>query len=247
MSEKNKLAVLILTRNEEKNIEDCIKSASCADEVIVIDSGSTDATRSIAESLGARFFSRGMEGGFAAQRNFALTLTDAEWVFYLDADERLTPEANDELRSIVSGGDKKAYEIKRLNVIYGQTMMHGGHRPDWSLRLYPRGAVTWHGEVHESASVNCERARMRSPMRHYTYSDWESYLAKLNRYTTMAADELVAKKGRPSFFAVVAHPLWGFLRDYIFQGGFLEGKLGFSMAGQRAVYLFEKYLKAYYK
>lgn len=244
------LAVLILTKNEEANIADYIKSATCADDVIVIDSGSTDKTQEIAESLDARFVHNDMSEGFAAQRNFALTLTDDEWVLYLDADERLTREANDEIRAIVDSdtpaSERKAYEIKRLNIIFGQMMMHGGHKPDWSLRLYPSGTVTWHGEIHESANVTCPVARMKSPMHHYTYRDWTSYVAKLNRYTTMAAEEMAEKGKRPSIFAIIAHPLWGFFRDYILRLGFLDGALGLFMAGQRAVYLFEKYLKARY-
>ena len=113
-----KLAVIILTKNEEKNIEDCIRSASFADEIVVIDSGSTDRTQELAEAAGARFIVHPMaEAGFAGQRNFALKQTDAEWIFYLDADERITAEAAGEIQGIVQQNECAAYRIRRMTML----------------------------------------------------------------------------------------------------------------------------------
>ncbi|MGL5269363.1 MAG: glycosyltransferase family 2 protein, partial [Selenomonadaceae bacterium] len=146
-----KTAVLILTYNEEKNIADCIKSAAFADEVVVVDSASTDKTCEIAKQLGAKVCIHPMNG-FAEQRNFALEQTEADWVFYLDADERLTPQAAEEIQRLTTE-EPSAYEIKRINIIFGQMMRHGEHAPDYSLRLYPRQAIRWEGKIHEQAIV----------------------------------------------------------------------------------------------
>ena len=128
---KNKIAILILTYNEESNIKDCIETAKFADEIIVIDSGSSDNTKAIAESMGAKFIYNEMTG-FAKQRNFALLQTKCEWVMYLDADERLTNDACDEIKKIVKEGTRAAYEILRMNIVFGKRVFYGGHSPDYS-------------------------------------------------------------------------------------------------------------------
>ena len=134
----SRLAILILTRNEEVHIEACMESASFADEIVVVDSGSTDRTQAIAESMGARFVTHPMgDDGFAGQRNFALTQTTADWVFYLDADERIEAAAAEEIRRIVSEDLPAAYRVERKNIVFGQLMRHGGHRPDFVYRLRP--------------------------------------------------------------------------------------------------------------
>lgn len=138
----SRLAILILTRNEEVHIEACMESASFADEIVVVDSGSTDRTQAIAESMGARFVTHPMgDDGFAGQRNFALTQTTADWVFYLDADERIEAAAAEEIRRIVSEDLPAAYRVERKNIVFGQLMRHGGHRPDFVYRLYPHTAI----------------------------------------------------------------------------------------------------------
>ena len=240
-----KLAVLILTYNEEANIEDCIRSAAFADEIVLIDSGSTDRTRSLAESLGARFVVHAMDEGFAAQRNFALTQTDADWVFYLDADERMTTEAGDEVRALVELGEPAAYEIRRMNIVLGQMMHHGAHRPDYSRRLYPRQAVEWEGVVHESARTTVPLRRMKHVMHHYTYKDWETYFQKFNRYTTLAAQNVYELGRRAGLVQILLHPVFGFTKAYILKQGFRDGFLGFVMSVMAMFSTFVKYLKLY--
>ena len=239
------LAVLILTYNEEKNIADCIRSAAFADEIIVIDSGSTDRTRELAEGLGAKFLVHSMDEGFAAQRNFALTTTTADWVLYLDADERLTAVVEPEVRRCMEE-EPAAWEIKRLNVVFGQLMKHGTHRPDYSLRLYPRQAVHWEGEVHEQADVRLPIRRLQSVMHHYTYDDWEAYFAKFNKYTTLAAKSLKERGRRTSCAAILLHPAAAFFKAYILKQGFRDGFLGFVMSGMTMFYTMVKYLKLKY-
>ncbi len=243
----SKLSVLILTYNEEKNIADCIESALFADEILLIDSGSTDATQVIAEGLGARVVAHPMQtGGFAAQRNFALEQTDADWVFYLDADERLTPQAGEEIRAIVEKGEAAAWEIKRLNIVLGQMMHYGAHRPDWSLRLYPRSAVRWSGAVHEAAEICVPKHRMQQIMHHYTYKDWDSYFQKFNRYTTMAAETLNHNGKKAGMAKVLLHPPFAFIKAYILRQGFRDGFLGFIMSVMAGFAVLVKYLKLRY-
>lgn len=138
------LSVLILAKNEEKNIVDCIKSVSFADEIILIDSGSSDKTCQYAAELGAIVKIKPMsEAGFVGQRNFALTVAKYDWVLYLDADERITPQLALEIKQHITNNEPIAAAIKRQNVVMGQLMKHGVYRPDYVTRLFPRQAVTW--------------------------------------------------------------------------------------------------------
>lgn len=237
----SRVAVVILTFNEERNIEACIRSAAFADEILVIDSHSTDRTAALARALGAKVVARAMDG-FAAQRNFALEETEADWVFYLDADERLSPAAGAEIRQVMEA-PPAAYEICRQNIVFGQHMHYGAHRPDWSLRLYPRGAVRWHGAVHERAEVTVPIRRLRSEMLHYTYDTWHTYLAKLNRYTSLAAEKLAAEGRHADGIRLLLHPPFMFFKMYILKFGFMDGFPGFSMSVMSGVSVFLKYLK----
>lgn len=237
-----KIAVIILTFNEEKNIADAIRSAAFADEVLLIDSGSTDETLAIARALGARVVQHPMKG-FADQRNFALRETAADWVFYLDADERLTPAAGEAIHRLAEAPERVAYEICRHNIVFGQPMHYGAHRPDWSLRLFPRDAVTWEGVVHERAVVSVPIRRMPGEILHYTYDTWSTYLTKFNRYTTLAAEKLFAGGRRASVTTLLLHPPFTFFKMYVLKLGFLDGFLGFAMSVMAALSVFMKYLK----
>jgi glycosyltransferase involved in cell wall biosynthesis len=241
----NRIAVLILTYNEESNIEDCIKSASFADEVIIIDSGSVDRTEEISRQLGAKFIYHSFSG-FAAQRNFALTQTNAEWVFYLDADERITPEAAEEIRKIVAQEPIAAYQILRTNVIFGQPVKYGGHSPDLSLRLYPRTSVHWEGKVHEHAEVNVPIRKMNAFMLHYTYQSWDRYFFKFDQYTTILAEEMYQRGKKMKLTDILIRPWYAFLRFYILKSGWRDGMTGLIFALLHAFYTMTKYIKLYY-
>lgn len=238
------LAVLILTKNEEKNIEACIKSASFADEIVVIDSGSTDATQAKAEALGARFVVHPMgETGFAGQRNFALTQTKAEWVLFLDADERIVPSAVETIGRIVSENIPMAYRMQRKNVVMGKMMHYGGHRPDYAARLYPRTGVTWHGRVHEGIETDLPRKTLHNVLLHYTYTTWKQYFTKFNQYTSLAAQSMFERNKRVGKAGALGHAVLTFIRDYLLRGGFLDGFMGLTMSVMASVYTFVKYLK----
>ena len=239
-----RLAVLILTRNEEAHIEACIKSASFADEIVVIDSGSIDKTQAIAESMGAKFITHPMgEDGFAGQRNFALTQTTADWVFYLDADERIQEEAAREIRRIVSDDNPAVYQVERQNIVFGKMMHHGGHRPDFVYRLYPRTAIHWQGKVHEGIETDLPRKTLHNVLLHYTYTTWKQYFAKFNQYTSLAAQSMFERNKRVGKAGALGHAVFTFIRDYLLRGGFLDGFMGLTMSVMASVYTFVKYLK----
>lgn len=239
-----RLAVLILTRNEEAHIEACIKSASFADEIVVIDSGSIDKTQAIAESMGAKFITHPMgEDGFAGQRNFALTQTTADWVFYLDADERIQEEAAREIRRIVSDDNPAVYQVERKNIVFGKMMHHGGHRPDFVYRLYPRAAIHWQGKVHEGIETDLPRKTLHNVLLHYTYTTWKQYFAKFNQYTSLAAQSMFERNKRVGKAGALGHAVFTFIRDYLLRGGFLDGFMGLTMSVMASVYTFVKYLK----
>lgn len=243
----SRLAVIILTNNEEKNIGAAIDSVSFADEVLVVDSGSKDTTKAIAEGRGAKFVSHPMgEDGFAGQRNFALTQTEAEWVFYLDADERVRPEAAEEIRAAVAGREQAAYRIKRVNIVFGQAMKYGEHGPDWCMRLFPRSEVRWTGVVHESPKTELPVRSLRHSMDHHTYTDWNRYFEKFNQYTSLMAQRMLENGKRASFADIILHPLFAFVRFYFIKLGFLDGKQGLIFALNHYFYTMIKYVKLYY-
>lgn len=242
-----RLAVIILTKDEENNIEDCIKSASFADEIVVIDSGSTDATQAKAEALGARFVVHPMgEAGFAGQRNFALTQTEAEWVLFLDADERILPETSLEIRDIINRDKSAVYCIKRMNILFGKLMRHGAHAPDWCIRLFPRAEVHWEGKVHEHPDFKLPCLNLQGVMHHYTYNDWERYFYKLGQYTDMMADKMHQRGKKAGLADLLLRPGYAFVRAYFFKLGILDGELGLVFSILHGYYTFMKYLKLRY-
>lgn len=239
-----KLAVIILTKNEEKNIEDCIRSASFADEIVVIDSGSTDRTQELAEAAGARFIVHPMdEAGFAGQRNFALTQTEMEWVFYLDADERITATAAQKIKKLVECGEAAAYRVERKNILFGRMMRYGGHRPDYVARLYPQNAISWTGKVHEGIRTQLPIRKLSNVLHHYTYTTWQQYFDKTNHYTSLSAQAMYERGKTAKGGTVIAHGFFAFVKSYLLKMGFMDGYLGLIMSFMAAYADLMKYLK----
>lgn len=238
------LAILILTHNEEENIVPVVENAKkCTEEVIIIDSGSTDKTVALAKEHGAKVSFRAWTDDFSAQRNFALNQTKADWVLYLDADERIQKEAAREIRRIVSDGNPAAYQVERKNIVFGKMMHHGGHRPDFVYRLYPRTAIHWQGKVHEGIETDLPRKTLHNVLLHYTYTTWNQYFAKFNQYTSLAAQSMFERNKRVGEAGALGHAVFTFIRDYLLRGGFLDGFMGLTMSVMASVYTFVKYLK----
>lgn len=241
-----RLAVLILTRNEQENIVSVVENAgTCADEIIVIDSGSTDDTTALAEAHGARVVSHAWTGDFAAQRNFALTQTQAEWVLYLDADERLTPPLMQAVREAVESGAPAQYEVERRSVAFGQMFRHGVLKPDHVARLFPREKVRWVGSVHEHAESPLACVRLPGYLEHHTYRSFEQWEKKLCQYTTLWADGAHARGRRISKAGILGHSLGGLFKMLVLRLGFLDGWLGIYMCLNHFFYEMLKYLKLY--
>ena len=238
------LAVIILTKNEEKNIEAAIESAAFADEILVIDSGSTDRTQELAERHGAKFVSHPMdEKGFAGQRNFALSQTNAEWVLYLDADERLNDKLVLEIKKHIAECPQYAAEIKRVNVVMGQTMYHGVYRPDYCQRLFKRENVRWESVVHEHAVTDMPAVCLKTPMEHLCLTNWHQYMSKFDRYTTLMAEEMKLRGKKVGWLQMHSHAMFAFLKMYLLKGGFLDGRLGFILCQLHYFYTLMKYVK----
>ena len=181
------LTVIILAKNEEQHMKDCIASAQFADEVLLIDDGSTDKTVEIAESMGARVVHHAMNGDWSQQRRFAVEEARSEWIFFLDADERISPELQREVQDVLAKNEKKAYWIERSNVFHHNKATHGVLRPDYVLRFMPKEGTNIEGFVHETISSTYPEAKLHGKMYHYTYDNWHQYFNKFNNYTTLAA------------------------------------------------------------
>jgi len=242
-----KLSVLILAKNEERNIGDCIKSCRFADDILIIDDGSTDRTQEIAEKLGARVIYHSMNGDWGAQQTFAIQQAKYPWIFFIDADERCTPELAEEITKTVEKNEQYAYWIKRKNKFKNNVASHGSLRPDYVCRLMPAKGSYVEGEVHPAIITPYENKKLKAHMYHFTYDNWEQHLNKINKYTTLAAEKYKHQGKEVSFFRdVVLRPLWAFFKEYIIDLGFLDGKIGWVFAVAHYYYTTMKYAKLYY-
>lgn len=242
------VSVLILTKNEEKHIRDCIESClPVADEVIVIDDGSTDQTVAIAEELEAKVVQHALAQDWAQQRMFAISQATCDWILFVDADERISSELAQEIRHVIDTGVKQSFTIQRENVFHHNRATHGVLRSDRVLRLMPRDGVTVTGAVHEMIASIYPSEPLQSSMYHYTYDTWEQYFNKFNSYTTVAAEAYRRSNKSVSFVKdILMRPLWAFLKMYLLQGGFLDGKMGWVLSVNHYFYTMMKYVKLYY-
>jgi glycosyltransferase involved in cell wall biosynthesis len=240
-----KISATIITFNEQKNIARAIESLRCFDEVVVVDSGSVDRTVQIAARLGARVIEHPWEG-FARQKNFAAEQARYDWIFSIDADESLSEALEAEIWQLrKTGPDCDAYTVPRLAQYLGRWILHSGWYPDRKIRLYDRRKGRWIGSyVHESVEVNGTVGHLESNLLHYTCDSLTQHLETMNRYTTLAAEQLVAERVRIGWRHLLLDPPWTFFRTYVLQRGFLDGVEGLAIAYMAALYNFVKYAKA---
>ena len=251
------LSVAVITLNEEKNIGRTLASVQFADEIIVVDSGSTDRTIDIARSHKATVISEPWRG-FAAQKNFAIEQCKGRWILSLDADEELTPELQIEIQELMRDTPKAdAYMLKRRNLFLGRWIRRGGYYPDPKLRLFRRHAANFapparftNRPVHETVAVQGHIETLRHDLIHHAYPTIESYIEHMDRYSTLGA-EIVLAKGQTShslfgfFYHIVLIPAFTFLYNYIFRLGFLDGREGFLLHLYHSTYISWKYSKAW--
>ncbi len=245
------LSVAIITLNEEANLARTIESVAWADEIVVVDSGSKDATRSIAESHHARFVSEPWRG-FAGQKNFALGLCNSDWVLSLDADEVVSPELGASIQHVLAGPRANtAYRLNRRNLFLGCWMRHGGYYPDTKLRLFPRGQGSFpETPVHETAVFSGRVATLQGDLLHHAYSTLDSYLEHMQRYSTLGAGRAIERghsgSGWPAFLnGVLLNPVATFLYNYLLRLGCLDGREGLLLHLYHSVYVSWKYAKAW--
>lgn len=240
-------SIIILARNEERHIADCIESCHpFSDEVIVVDDFSTDKTAEIAKEHGARVVQRALNGDWGKQQTFAIEQASCDWVFLIDADERCHPDAADEIRKIVQTADYKAYWIQRLNYFNGKRVRFGMLSPDWVVRLLPKKGTYVTGYVHQTIVFDVPEAKLKGKMTHFTYQTWSQLEGKMNKYSTLSAQKYFdeGKKSHPVFDLVV-RPFFAFLKMYIFKLGFADGLLGFALSANYASYTLSKYFKLF--
>jgi glycosyltransferase involved in cell wall biosynthesis len=240
-----KISLIVITRNEEELIGQCLKSgAAFCEELIVVDSFSTDRTVEIARGLGARVFERPFEG-YIAQKQFALEQATGEWVFSLDADEQATWELGREIRATLSGASDVAdgYRVRRILYHLGHYYTRGLY-PDWHLRLFRRARARFGGrEPHASVQLDGKVAALQAPILHFSYRDVADHVATIDRLSTQAAGE--AEPGPLTAVKMFANPAWRFFNFYVLRGGFREGGRGLYAAMSAAFYVFLKYAKLY--
>ena len=240
-----KITATIITLNEERNIARAIESLRCSDEILIVDSGSVDRTVELAEKLGARVIEAGWLG-FAKQKNWAAEQATYDWILSLDADEALSEALEAEIWNVKKNGPRfDAYTMPRLARYLGRWILHSGWYPDRKVRLYKRGTARWVGDfVHESVEVSGRVGHLDSNILHFTCDSLSEHLKTMDRYTTLAAQELAARKINVPLWRLMLDPAWTFLKTYIFQRGFLDGPEGVMIAHMAAFYTFLKYSKA---
>jgi glycosyltransferase involved in cell wall biosynthesis len=248
------LSVAIVTFNEEENLARTLASVTWADQILVVDSGSTDRTVEIAHTFNATVLERPWPG-FAAQKNFALSQCTGDWILSLDADEELTPELQQQIRQTLSAQPTAdAFYLKRRNLFLGRWIKHGGFYPDSKLRLFRRNVPTTpqfeERPVHETIPFQGPTATLDFDLLHHAYPTLSSYIEHMDRYSSLGA-QLLVDRGRTSasiftFFArIVIAPLLGFKWNYIFRLGFLDGREGLLLHLYHACYASWKYSKAW--
>jgi glycosyltransferase involved in cell wall biosynthesis len=239
-----KITATIITLNEEANIQRALESLGWADEIIVVDSGSTDRTVEIARRFTSKVIVNDWPG-YSAQKNFAAGQAGNDWIFSLDADEQLSSQLISEVTHLEDpGGNVAGYEMPRLCFYMGRWIKHSGWYPDYKLRLYNRTTGCWKGDfVHESVSVEGRVERLSGQLLHYTVRSASDHHQRMDRYTSLAAEEMHKKGKRASKAALVISPVTSFFRSYALRLGFLDGIPGLAIAYFAAHYSFLKYIK----
>ena len=236
----------LITRNEEQNLPRALESLRLADEIVVVDSGSTDRTVEVARQHGARVVVHPLTN-FAEQKNFAAAQATHDWILNLDADEVISPELADELRAWKERPPEAvAYRMPRKANYLGSWIRHSGWYPDPKVRLYRRDRARFVGALHESVQVDGTVGELRGEILHYTCDSLADHVAKVNYFTTLAARELHAQSpnsGRGWLVSLLFAPPLTFLRTYLFQQGFRDGYRGLLIAGMAGFYTFLKYAK----
>lgn len=245
------VSVAMIATNEEKNLPRTLAAVQWVDQIVIVDSGSTDRSPEIARQYGAQHtFNRDFKG-HAEQKNVAIRLCISDWILLLDGDEVVTPELHAEIEAVLTNPAKNAYWIPRLNIFLTRWMHHGGLFPDEKLRLFRRGIAMVDESIgpHGTPQYNRDKGSLKHHLMHYGYPDFANYLDHMNEYSTGTVDALSRKTARqPAWFLLLqsfANPLFGLVKNYIVRTGFLDGAEGLIFHCNHAAYVHWKYVKVW--
>lgn len=228
------ISAIVITKNEESMLGDCLKSIRWADEIIVLDSGSTDNTLKLAREFGAKVHEHGEWQGFGRQRQVAQEYASCDWLLWVDADERVSDALASQIRQKASeNNQRRVYEIPRLSWVFGRYIRHSGWYPDYVVRLYPKTLTTYDDAlVHEKVIVPADASKhqLTADLIHYTYKDLHHYLTKSARYAQLWADQKQQQNKTSTLSQAVLHAVGCFVKMYILKRGFLDGRQGFLLA-----------------
>ena len=239
-----RVSATIITKNEAADIGDALASVAWADEIVVVDSESTDDTVAIARRHTDRVVVRPWPG-YAAQKNYAASIAANDWILSLDADERVTPALAEEIRSVLSQtAQNAAFRIPRVTWHLGRWIRSTDWYPDYQTRLYDRRRATWTGRyVHESVTAAGPTGRLHGELQHYAYRDIADHLETIDRYTTSAARQMHEDGRHAGLMQLLGHPPLAFLRNYIARRGILDGAPGLIVSALNSYYVFLKFAK----
>ena len=225
------ISAVVLTKNEEKNIEKCLRTLKWCDEVVVIDDSSDDTTVQTAERLGAKVFKRALENDFASQRNFALQQARLPWVLFIDADERVSSQLRAEIQRVISNPKPgvKGFYLRREDILWGKTLKHGETAAVKLLRLARKGAGEWQRKVDETWAIDGKTETLKNPITHYPHQTLAAFLESINFHSTLNA-QVFYKEGRRTTFIDWFKPPAKFIENWIFRLGFLDGMPGLIVA-----------------
>jgi glycosyltransferase involved in cell wall biosynthesis len=231
------ISAVVLTKNEEVNIKECLAGLKWCDEILVIDDDSSDATRELAEKEGAKVIKHALAGDFAAQRNFALEKASGDWVFFVDADERVSPELVQEIQEAIKSPDTEGYCLKRIDFFMGKWLKHGEIRSVKLLRLGKRKSGSWQRSVDEVWEIKGNTRVLQNPLLHYSHPELKQFLSSINERTTLNAKEFYKRGVKVTFFEWLK-PLAKFIKNYFLLLGFLDGTSGLVFAVMMSLHSF---------
>ena len=240
-----RLSAVLIAHNEEKTVVDALESVGFCDEIVLVDSGSSDRTRELAAAAGARVIVNEPWPGFVAQRDLAVRAARHDWVLALDADERVGPTLRSEIERLQrSGFDAAGYRMPRVAFYLGRSIRGTDWYPDWQVRLFDRTRAAWQGDlVHESVAVRGPVGRLRGELEHQPYADISDHLRKIDSYTTLWARQAHAAGRSSHLVDVCAGTAWAFFRNYVLKRGFLLGSTGLLVSVLNTHYTFVKLAK----
>lgn len=232
------ISAVVLTKNEEKNIKECIYALKWCDELVVIDDESWDKTREIAQRLGAKVFTRPLNSDFAAQRNFGLQQARGEWILFVDADERVSKELASEIQESVKKPNHSGYFVKRKDFMFRHWLEHGETGNIKLLRLARKEAGEWVRPVHEVWNICGDTRELKNHLLHFPHQTVAEFLQRINFYTTLDANIFFQNGERVGFLKIIAYPTGKFISNYFFKLGFLDGMAGFLVATMMSFHSF---------